>query len=323
MREDAVAPVVAAMLILAVVVTFFAAWNAILIPSLKQQDEMTHLRSVEGAFNRFSSDISTAVSLKQDMTLSESLSLGGGGVLFNSLMSAGTLRVGEEPRFLYRVNITDNGIDRRVTESRLVNFSYRPVGNFWLDQGYAWHYGYVNVTKGSSSTGPDGAALSTPLSYPTMDNVKKSASIHTFAGSLITIEARPWYNSSANCSHITITPVTFSTEHGASYVSSNGIGTLALTSVVNETQYGVAETKSPDMLVIRITNSSAVPDPFPLELYTRCNRTFANLNATYPSNIAHVFRTTKLFNETGIEPIRGSLPFDITLRQVSVNVSVY
>jgi hypothetical protein len=320
MKDDAVAPVVAAMLILAVIVTILSVWNAVYLPSLKQQDEMTQARNVEEAFSRFSSDITNAASLKQDLSLSEPLALGGGGVLFSPLTSAGTIRVSEEPKLLFTVTITEGGVDHGVA-GRLVNFSYQPVNDFWIDQGYVWHYGYVNVTRGLSPGGADGAALSTPLSYPAMDDVKKSGSIRKFAESLITIEARPWYNSTGNCSHITVSSVTFHPEPGASYASSNGVGTFALTATVNETGYGVPETTSPDALVIRVSRSA--PEPFSQDLYSHCNQSLADLAAAYPHNIVHTFQTTALYNETAIAPVAGRLPFDITHRQVAVNVSAY
>lgn len=320
MKDDAVAPVVAAMLVLAVIVTFFSIWKAMYLPSLKQQSEMTQLREVEGAVTRFSSDLYLTTALKQELSFVEPLPLGGGGVLFSPLTSAGTIRVNGEPKLLYMITITESGVDHGEY-GRLVNFSYQLVNDFWIDQGYIWHYGYVNVTKGLSAKGPDGAALSTPLSYPAMDNVKKSGTIRKFAESLITIDSRPWYNSSANCSHITISSVTFRPEPGASYASSNGVGSFALTATVNETGYGIPEKASPDALVIRVSRSA--PEPFSQDLYSRCNQSLADLAAAYPHNIVHTFQTTALYNETAIAPVADSLPFDITHRQVAVNVSVY
>jgi hypothetical protein len=252
------------------------------------------------------------------MILSKPLPMGGGGVMFNPLSSAGTIRVNEEPKQLYTIGITDNGIGYEVT-GRLVNFSYQPVNDFWIDQGYVWHYGYLNVTRGSSPQGADGAALSTPLSYPSMEEVQNSTVISRFAQSLIDIEARPWYNSSTNCSHITLSSVTFQSEPHASYMSGNGIGTLALAASVNETRYGVPETTSPNALVVRVSRS--VPEPFSLTLYSHCDEKFSDLAARYPGNIIHTSLTTALYNETAILPVPGSLPLDITHRQVAVNVS--
>ncbi|MDP3563692.1 MAG: hypothetical protein Q8R70_04310 [Methanoregula sp.] len=319
MKDDAVAPVVAAMLVLAVIVTFFSVWNAVYLPSLKQQSEMTQLREVEGAFTRFSSDLTNAAALKRDLTMSAPFPLGGGGIILNPLLSAGTIRVNEEPKELYNLTITDGGIDHRV-HGRMVNFSYQPVNDFWVDQGYVWHYGYVNVTKGTSPLGADGAALSTPLSYANMDDVKKSGTIRKFAASLIETESRPWNNSTANCSHITVSSVTFHPEPGASYVSSNGIGTFALSSSVNETAYGVFETTSPGAVVVNVNR--VAPEFFPLALYVQCNQSFADLASKYPGNIRHSFLSTPEYKMSMIEPVAGSLPFDVTYQQIAINVSV-
>ena len=318
MSDDAVAPVVAAMLLLAVLVTFFSVWNAVYLPALKQQAEMEQDQMIKAAFGRFSSAIETAIAQKGDLTLSEPLPLGGGAVIFSPVMSAGTIRVNEEPKQLYTVTVTESGIDHEYS-GRLVNFSYQPVNDFWLDQGYVWHYGYVNVTRGVSQAGADGAALSTPLMYPAMDDVKHSAILRTFAGTLISIESRPWYNSSSNCSHITVSPVSFHKEPGAAYSSGNGIGVFGLSANVNETSYGVPETTSPDLLIIRV--SRTVPEPTSTGLYIECNRTFAQLAKRYPHNIAHTFTTTIHYNETSIAPVAGSLPFDVTVRNIVVNIS--
>jgi hypothetical protein len=318
-KDDAVAPVVAAMLVLAVIVTIFSAWNAVLLPSLKEQSEMTQDREVVGAFSRFSSDISTAASMKRDLTFSEPLPLGGGGTAFSPLTSAGTIRVNGEPYPLYNVTITDGGLDY-ITDGRLVNFSYHPVSDFWLDQGYVWRYGYVNVTKGSSPHGTDGAALSTPLEYPTMENVTKSATIRKFASSLTGIESRPWYNSSTNCSQITMSSVTFRPEPGADYTSSNGIGTFALTATVNETGYGIPETTSPNAITVYVNRVD--PDSFPLAVYVQCNKSFASLSEKYPGNVVHSFASGPEYKMTRIEPVPGSLPFIVTHRHIAINVSV-
>jgi hypothetical protein len=319
-KDDAVAPVVAAMLILAIVVTFFAAWNAYFVPSMKAQSEIGHIGEVETGFMHFSSDLETAVSLKRDLTFSETIPLGGGATAFDSLTSSGTLRVNKDPNQLYHITVMDNGIDY-VMEGNMVNFSYQPVNNFWVDQGYIWHYGYVNVTKGTSPYGTDGAALSTPLSYPTMDDMKKSGMIRKFAESFTAIDSRPWYNSSTNCSHITLSAITFQEEPGRTYIDSNGLGTFALSAAVNETGYGIPETRSPNAVTVYVNRVS--PESFPLALYTQCNQSFTDLAAKYPGNIVHTFLTTPEYKITRITSVAGSLPFDVTYRQVAVNVSVH
>ena len=66
MRDDAIAPVIAAMLILAALVTFFSIWNAVYVPSMKESSEVGHLENVESAFQHFSSDIDYAASSYQN-----------------------------------------------------------------------------------------------------------------------------------------------------------------------------------------------------------------------------------------------------------------
>jgi hypothetical protein len=318
-KDDAVAPVVAAMLVLAVIVTVFSVWNAVLLPSLKQQSEMVQDRGVQDAITRFSADLGTAVSLRREMALSEPLPLGGGGVVFSPLMSAGTIRVNAEPHQIYNITVTDGGTMLAPVDGQLVNFSYRPVGDFWLDQGYVWHYGYVNVTRGSSPTGADGAALSTPLQYATMENVSASPAIRKFAASLTGTESRSWFNSSANASQITFSSVTFRPEPGAAYVSGNGIGTFALTATVNETTYGVPETSSPNEITVYVNR--VAPESFPLALYVQCNKSFADLADKYPGNVVHTFASGPEYKMTRITPVPGSLPFIVTHRHIAINVS--
>lgn len=123
MKEDAVSPVIAAMLILAVVVTFFAAWHAYYVPSMKAQSEISHIREVETGFLRFSSDIETAASLKKGMRFSGSIPLGGGDFVFDPVKSGGELKIwNASPNGYLRLNWT----------------SETPVGNpddlFWSGQ---------------------------------------------------------------------------------------------------------------------------------------------------------------------------------------------
>jgi hypothetical protein len=187
MRDDALAPVIAVMLILAAIVTFLSIWNAIYVPSLKESAEVDHLHNVETSFVHFSSDIDQAVSSHQDgLDFTEPVQLGGGDTMVNPLKSSGTLtvvqdrntsRVGENT--LYTItfyNSTSSVIGE--LNGTLVNFSYEPVNNFWQDQGYRWQFGYINVTKYGT--------LSTPYSYSTMDKVineTESGSLATFAKS--------------------------------------------------------------------------------------------------------------------------------------------
>ncbi|WAC05791.1 MAG: hypothetical protein OS112_03965 [Methanoregula sp.] len=321
MRDDAVAPVIAAMLVLAVMVTIFSVWNAVAIPSMKAESEISHLHEVEHAFMQFSADISNAVSMKQEITFSETVPLGGGGVIFNSLTSSGTIRVDAEQLPLYNLIIFDNSIEYSQ-ESRLVKFSYRPVGNYWQDQGYVWHYGYVNVTKGFSQGSVDNAGMATPLSFASMNEVNRAAPVKKFSGSFIDVTARPWFNSTMNCSAITISAVTFNPSPYEQFTSGNGIGTFAVSASLNETIFGIPDQAAPDLLTIRVNKST--PEPFAVDLYNKVNQSFRQLNQTYPNNIWHYAdNSSPLYRETGIGHIDGRLPFVITRKIMQVNVSAY
>lgn len=166
MRDDAIAPVIAAMLILAALVTFFSIWNAVYVPSMKESSEVGHLENVESAFQHFSSDIDYAASSYQNnLIFSEPVQLGGGDVMVNLLKSSGTLQVQNETDPIYTLILTDGaGNTVALVNSSIVDFSYQPVNNFWQNQGYRWQYGYINVTKYGE--------LSTPLGYYNMTDVE-------------------------------------------------------------------------------------------------------------------------------------------------------
>ena len=64
----AVAPVVAAMLLLAALVMFLSVYNAVVVPSFKEQAEVEHLYAVEESFLAFGSDMTTAAALNRTCT---------------------------------------------------------------------------------------------------------------------------------------------------------------------------------------------------------------------------------------------------------------
>ncbi|OPY35514.1 MAG: hypothetical protein A4E35_02339 [Methanoregula sp. PtaU1.Bin051] len=225
MKDDAVSPVIAAMLVLAVIVTLFAAWNAILVPSLKQESEIVHIREVESGILRFASDIDTAASLKTNLHLTERIPLGGGDIPFNSLRSGGMIRIQRSISPYMSMNLTNNTLgtseeepvsNHSVYMSRIL---YHPAGNFWQDQGYSWQYGYTNVTKGE---------IQTPLEYSAMENVS-----YPLTESILSVETLPSYEDNTKCSLITIKSVNITPSGGQNKVSGNGIGTLILTSSVS------------------------------------------------------------------------------------------
>lgn len=148
--EDAVSPVVAFMLLLMVVVSFLSLLNAYYIPSLKEQAEVEHLASVEVVFSGIGRDIDRLVSYREDGVIHALVPLGGGDVLFSPVRSSGSLRL-SGGRDLVAVTIFQESGDPFLFTTSIWNLSYHPVGNFWVNQGYLWEMGVVNVTKGSRS----------------------------------------------------------------------------------------------------------------------------------------------------------------------------
>jgi len=264
MNEDAIAPVVAAMLILAVVVTFFAAWNAYYVPAMKAQSEITHSKEVESGFLRFSSDIETAASLKKNMRLSETIPLGGGEFAFDTVKSGGLLRVQGESEEYLLLRIT-NEEQTEITRFRLSNFTYRPVNNFWQDQGYIWSYGIVNVTKDT---------LTTPLQYANMDAVT-----YGMTGSLFDLDSAPTPENPATCSVMNVYLVTITPAARHTLASGNGNGMLTLESMVTNQQFSNTTSMS-----VRI--NPEIPDRFRDTFWESVNQ---RINESLSCTNVHVF----------------------------------
>lgn len=296
MDEHAVAPVVAAMLLLAVLVTFLSAYNAIVIPSVKQQAEIDHLHVVEESFLAFGSDIDTAAALKQDLHLSKRIPLGGGETLLEPTRSGGSLQIFEDPAGPL-ANVTLNGTTYFCNQT---NFSYVPICSFWCDQGYLWQYGYTNVTRGK---------LQTPLEYPDMDRVCADARTSAFAASFIGIEHEGRKEDTCyNCTAVRISLVSFDPgKH--TFISGNGVATLSLDVSVEEIPV--------NSTTIDIVVPGNLPVPLNTSLWTNCNETFYTMNETYKN----------VENCTGDGRERVMLSFDevhaprVTLRLVRVAVS--
>ena len=216
MKDDALAPVIAIMLILAIIVTFYSLWNALIIPSMKQSSEVEHLQNVESSFQQFSSDIEKAVSLKQDgIVFSEPVQLGGGDVMLDQVRSGGSLFIKDDP--VYTLVLSSGS--EPVFRGTAVNISFEPLNNYWQDQGYLWQSGYINVTKYQTRQ--------TPLGYYNMTDVANdfssdTGSLKAFAGSLGMIEV----NNTGPGFNIIVVNLTTSSDH--SFVSGNGFGTLKL-----------------------------------------------------------------------------------------------
>ena len=137
------------MLILAVIVTVLSLWNGIYLPGLKQQAEVEHLQQVEEGMVRIDSAIGDAMYYRHNGSLSVPIPLGGGDIMLNNLRSGGVLRIeqDENPTLIISVNGNPDPYNLHLS-----NITYAPVSNFWINQGYSWQYGYVNVTKGNLTT---------------------------------------------------------------------------------------------------------------------------------------------------------------------------
>ncbi len=225
-NDDGIAPVIAAMLILAVVVTLFSVYNAEYLPGLKQQAEVEHLQKVEESMVRFGSALENAISLKRDLSMSEPVVLGGGDILLHSGKSSGTIAVQQESEPVITVNIQNP--DSISIPLHFVNFSYCPMDNFWVDQGYIWQYGYVNVSRvsGGKMYNP------VPLQYSTMERVEQKTLQNSSLGrSLIHLEC-----TSDNCNNLTLHTVNI-VPGVKNFTSGNGVASFTLEAQACEKEY--------------------------------------------------------------------------------------
>ena len=144
-KDDAVSPVIALMLILAILATCMAVYTTTYVPGLKQQDEITHSGEVKLAFERFASDIDNVIALGKPAVYTEVLELGGGDVPLSPTKSSGTVEInttvignytiGSETKNLYGIEI-----------------SYLPSFTAWEKQGYLYKKGVVWITKDEKKT---------------------------------------------------------------------------------------------------------------------------------------------------------------------------
>ena len=144
-KDDAVSPVIALMLILAILATCMAVYTTTYVPGLKQQDEITHSGEVKLAFERFASDIDNVIALGKPAVYTEVLELGGGDVPLSPTKSSGTVEInttvignytiGSETKNLYGIEI-----------------SYLPSFTAWEKQGYIYKNGVVWIVKDEKKT---------------------------------------------------------------------------------------------------------------------------------------------------------------------------
>lgn len=304
--EDALSSVVAIMLLLAIVVTFISIYSAVYVPSLKEQAEIEHIGEVEHAFLKFGSDIEKAASMKDEISLSETVPLGGGDVLFNPMKSSGSLMVRQENDPLVSVTLGKSGISQ-VLKTQLINYSYHPSFSFWEKQGYVWRYGYINVTKSD---------VETPLSYCEMKDVINAANYSGFASTLVSFDAeRNVTSGNNNCSAVRINLVNFiAGEHN--YVSGNGMGKLMLR--VNDS---VTYRSLPEDLAIRVNKDLALSE-FSTRINQKTRRELEEMSNAYGNiNEFHVAETND-FDTINVGIDQSVTPVEVYVRIVGIEVSV-
>ena len=106
-KDDAVSPVIALMLILAILATCMAVYTTTYVPGLKQQDEITHSGEVKLAFMRLAADIDTIIEQEKPAVYTEVLELGGGDVPLSPTKSSGTIEIEEIKIGTYQIVDSD------------------------------------------------------------------------------------------------------------------------------------------------------------------------------------------------------------------------
>ena len=145
-KDDAVSPVIALMLILAILATCMAVYTTTYVPGLKQQDEITHTGEVKLAFMRFASDIDNVIALGKPAVYTEVLELGGGDVPLSPTKSSGTIEINPSPIGTYQV---DGGETKDLNG---IAVTYTPSFTAWEKQGYLYKNGVVWITKDEKKT---------------------------------------------------------------------------------------------------------------------------------------------------------------------------
>ena len=144
-KDDAVSPVIALMLILAILATCLAVYTTTYVPGLKQQDEITHSGDVKLTFERFASDIDNLVAQGKPAVYTEVLELGGGDVPLSPTKSSGTIEIEETIIGTYTIG----GVTKNLTG---ITVSYLPSFTAWEPQGYLYENGVVWITKNEKKT---------------------------------------------------------------------------------------------------------------------------------------------------------------------------
>ena len=144
-KDDAVSPVIALMLILAILATCMAVYTTTYVPGLKQQDEITHSGEVKLAFERFASDIDNVIAQGKPAVYTEVLELGGGDVPLSPTKSSGTVEINTTVIGNYTIGSETKNLN-------VIEISYLPSFTAWEKQGYLYKNGVVWITKDEKET---------------------------------------------------------------------------------------------------------------------------------------------------------------------------
>ena len=144
-KDDAVSPVIALMLILAILATCMAVYTTTYVPGLKQQDEITHSGEVKLAFERFASDIDNVIAQGKPAVYTEVLELGGGDVPLSPTKSSGTVEINTTVIGNYTIGSETKNLN-------VIEISYLPSFTAWEKQGYLYKKGVVWITKDEKKT---------------------------------------------------------------------------------------------------------------------------------------------------------------------------
>ena len=145
-KDDAVSPVIALMLILAILATCLAVYTTTYVPGLKQQDEITHSGDVKLTFERFASDIDNVIAQGKPAVYTEVLELGGGDVPLSPTKSSGTIEINTSKIGTYQIGL-GTGQDLNG-----IAVTYTPSFTAWEKQGYVYQNGVVWITKEEKKT---------------------------------------------------------------------------------------------------------------------------------------------------------------------------
>ena len=144
-KDDAVSPVIALMLILAILATCMAVYTTTYVPGLKQQDEITHTGEVKLAFMRFASDIDNVIAQGKPAVYTEVLELGGGDVPLSPTKSSGTIEINTSKIGTYTIG-------GEIKDLNGIAVTYTPSFTAWEKQGYVYQNGVVWITKDEKKT---------------------------------------------------------------------------------------------------------------------------------------------------------------------------